>query len=401
MTTEENPCPYPFSPPDRLELDPAYARIRADAGLVKVQPPFGRWAWLATRYDDVRTVLSDPRFSRASAVRADEPRLSPVGPGPNTIVTTDPPHHTRLRRVVARAFTLRRIEQLRPRVQEIVDGLVDAMEEHGPPVDLGEMFARPQPGKVIFELMGVPYGDREQIQKWTEIGLSTPYSGYTAEEKREAFGKMRSYLIDLIERKRREPAEDLLTVLVQARDEEDRLTEDETIDLGVAIVVTGNETTADQILNLAWVLLSHPEHLRQVRERPEILPKAIEEMLRFVPLTTGAVFPRVATEDVKLGDVLVRKGEAVLASMPSANRDESAFPCADRLDFHREHNQHVGFGYGTHRCLGAQLAGMELQVAFGTLLRRLPGLRLAVPAEDVPWRVGTLHRAPSELIVTW
>jgi nocardicin N-oxygenase len=401
MTSDQQPRSYPFSPPCRLDLDPQYARIRANEGLVKVQPPFGRWAWLATRYEDVKTVLSDPRFSRAEAVRPDEPRLSPVGPGPNTIVTSDPPQHTRLRRVVARAFTHRRIAQLRPHVQEIVDALIDGMQEHGPPVDLGEAFARPQPGKVIFELMGVPYSDREQVQEWAEIGLSTPYSGYTAEQKGAAFGKMRAYLTGLIETKREQPGNDLLTVVVQARDEEDRLSEDEMIDLGVAVIVTGNETTADQILNFAWLLLSHPKQLRELREQPEMIPRAVDEMLRYVPLATGAVFPRVATEDVELSGVLVRKGEAVLASMASANHDESAFPNPGQLDFHRETSQHVGFGYGMHRCLGAQLASMELHVAFETLLRRLPGLRLAVPAEEVPWRVGTLHRAPRELMVTW
>lgn len=402
MTSEEEPRPYPFSAPHRLDLDPTYAEIRADQGLVRVQPPFGRAAWLATRYEDVKTVLGDPRFSRAAAVgRGDEPSLIPQGPGPNTIVTTDPPHHTRLRKVVARAFTQRRIEKLRPRVQEVVDELIDAMEEHGPPVDLVDSFARPQPGKVVFELMGIPYSDREQVQEWTEIALSTPFSGYTPDEKRAAFGKMRSYMPEVIERKRGEPGEDLLTVLVTARDDEDRLTEDELVDLAVAVLVTGNETTADQILNLAWLLLSHPDHLRLLRDQPEMIPQGIDEMLRYVPLSTGAMFPRVATEDIQLGSVLVREGEAVLPSMASANRDESVFPGADRLDFNRENNQHLGLGHGVHRCLGAQLARMELHVAFETLLRRFPDLRLVVPAEEVTWRRGTLHRAPQELLVTW
>ncbi|OKJ94682.1 cytochrome [Streptomyces sp. CB03234] len=402
MAGEEEAKRYPFSAPHRLDMDPAYAEIRANEGLIRVQPPFGRAAWLATRYEDVKTVLGDPRFSRARALEnGDEPSLIPMGPGPNTIVTTDPPHHSRLRRVVAKAFTQRRIEQLRPRVQEIVDGLIDDMEEKGPPSDLVHDFARPQPGKVVFELMGVPYSDREQVQEWTEIALSTPFSGYTPEEKRAAFGKMRAYMPGVIAAKAENPGEDLLTVLVTARDDEDRLTEDETVDLAVAVLVTGNETTADQILNLAWLLLSHPEHLAMLRAAPEKIPQAIDEMLRYVPLATGAMFPRVATEDVRLGDVLVREGEAVLPSMASANRDETAFPNAGELDFDRESNQHLALGHGVHRCLGAQLARMELQVAFESLLDRFPGLRLVKPAEEVPWRKGTLHRAPQELLVTW
>jgi cytochrome P450 len=401
MTTEQQPRPYPFSEPDRLELDPAYAQIRAEGGLARVQCPYGGPALLATRYEDVKLVLGDPRFSRARAVAGDQPAHTPIGPGPDAMVSMDPPDHTRLRRVVAKAFTMRRIEQLRPRVQQIIEDLLDAMQAQGRPVDLVAEFARPQPALVIFELFGVPGEDRKQLQEWAETTLTATGDRYTLEDVFQALDSLRAYMADLLQERRRKPADDLLSVLVAARDEEDRLSEKELLDLATGVLITGYETTADQISNFAYLLLTRPDHLRQLRADPELIPQAVEEMLRFVPLLRGTSFPRVATEDVLLSGGLVRAGEAVLPAMMSANRDEAVFTDPDELDFHREQNPHLGFGHGVHRCLGAQLAKMELQIALGALLRRFPQLRLAVPAEEVPWRVVTLQRAPRELLITW
>ncbi|HCT76360.1 MAG TPA: cytochrome P450 [Micromonosporaceae bacterium] len=401
MVSEE-PRKYPFSEPDRLNLDPAYGEVRQGDGLVRVKLPFGRPAWLATRYEDVRMVLGDPRFSRAQAVgKGDEPSLIPFGPGPDTIVAMDPPEHTRLRRVVAKAFTMRRIDSLRPWVQKIVDDLLDDIEKNGSPIDLVESFARPQPGMTIFELMGIPYEDRPKVQKWTDIALSTLSAGYTREEVLEASTNIRTYLAHQIDIRRNDPKDDLLGVLVSARDEEDRLTEQEMVNLGVAVVVTGNETTADQITNFTYLLLTHPQHLQELRDNPGLVPQAVEEMLRYTPLLAGTSFPRVATEDVVLGNVLVKAGDAVLPSMMSANRDESVFPNPDSLDFHREDNPHLGTGHGVHRCLGAQLAKMELEIAISSLLKRFPKLRLATSEEEVVFRKGTLQRAPQELLIAW
>ena len=401
MASEE-PRKYPFSEPDRLNLDPAYAEIRRGPGLARVQLPFGRPAWLATRYEDVKLVLGDPRFSRARAVASgDEPSHIPFGPGPDTIVAMDPPEHTRLRRVVAKAFTMRRIDSLRPWVQKIVDELIDDMEKQGSPLDLVETFARPQPGMTIFELMGIPYEDRPQVQKWTDIALSTQSAGYTRDEVRDASQAIRSYLVEQLQIRRREPKDDLLGVLVNARDGEDRLTEEEMVNLGVAVVVTGNETTADQITNFTYLLLTHPEHLRELRDNPGLVPQAVDEMLRYTPLLAGTSFPRVATEEIVLSGTLIRAGEAVLPSMMSANRDETVFPNPDVLDFHRKDNPHLGTGHGVHRCLGAQLAKMELEIAIASLIERFPGLRLAIPAEQVMFRKGTLQRAPQELPIAW
>lgn len=396
------PIPYPFSDPDRLNLDDKYAECRHAKGLTLVQPPYGRAAWLATKYEDVKLILGDPRFSRAQAVGPDEPRLLAFGQRPDTMVAMDAPEHSRLRRVVAKAFTMRRIEQLRPRVQEIVDDLLDEMERAGPPADLETALAWPLPVTAICELLGVPVEDREEFQEWTDVALSTPLAGHKIEDIAGAVASLRGYLADMVARRRVEPGDDLVSVLVQARDEEDRLTEDEMVGLGVGVLVAGHETTANQIGNFTFALLTQPELWQRLLDKPELLGQAIEEMLRHTPLFAGTSFPRVATVDVEMSDgFILRKGEAVLASMMAANRDDAVFECPEKIDFERAENQHFGFGHGVHRCLGAQLARLELELALGSLLSRFPGLRLVVPPDEVKWRKGTLQRGPAELLVAW
>ncbi|RRO19337.1 cytochrome P450 [Saccharopolyspora rhizosphaerae] len=398
MTTTE-PRAYPFNIAEALDLDPIYARLRAQEPLTRVKLPYGERAWLATRYADVKVVLGDPRFSRAEAERRDEPRMRP-GPAAGGILSMDPPDHTRLRRLVAKAFTQRRVEQLRPRTQEIADELVSGMVERGRPVDLVEEFALPLPITVICELLGVPVEDRADFRVWSDAFLSTnrlsdeQVSGYTE--------RMLDYIAGLIAQRRAEPADDLITGLIAARDEHDQLSEDEMVLLATGILVAGHETTASQIPNFLHVLLTHPEQLRQLRADLDLVPPAVEELLRFVPLGVGAGFARYATEDVELGGVLVRAGEPVLASIGSANRDEAVFGDPEELDLLRAEASHVGFGHGPHHCLGAQLARMELQVALRTLLERLPGLSFPhSPEQDVEWKTGLLVRGPQRMLVSW
>lgn len=398
MTTTE-PRTYPFNVAEALDLDPLYAQLRAQEPLSRVKLPYGEEAWLATRYEDVKVVLGDPRFSRAETMERDEPRLRPrqqVG----GILSMDPPDHTRLRRLVAKAFTQRRVEKLRPRTQDIADGLVGSMIERGGPVDVVEAFALPLPITVICELLGVPFEDREDFRVWSDAFLST--SKLTAEQVTDYTDRMMDYIAGLIAQRRAEPADDLITGLIAARDEHDKLSEDEMVRLAAGILVAGHETTASQIPNFLHVLLTHPEQLRRLRADLDLIPSAVEELLRFVPLGVGAGFARYATEDVELGGVLVRAGEPVLSSIGSANRDEAVFDDPETVDLARAEASHVGFGHGPHHCLGAQLARMELQVALRTLLTRLPGLDFPnSPEQDVTWKTGLLVRGPQRMMVSW
>jgi cytochrome P450 RapN len=398
-TVDRAACPYPFSEAKRLDLDPEYGRLRDSGKLGRVRMPYGGEAWLATSYEDVKTVLGDPRFSRAATLGADVPRMAPLIQYDTSLLTMDPPDHSRLRKLVAKAFTMRRIEMLRPRAQEVVDGLLDDIEAQGPPADLVEGLALPLPITMICELLGVPYEDREQFRAWSDAALAL--TAYTTDEIADAREQLKAYLARLIADHRANPADDLLGVLIQARDEEDRLSEEELVQFGVTLLVAGHETTANQTGNFLYTLLSQPHLLRELQDDPDLLDPAIEELLRVTPLGAAAGFPRIATEDVMLGGTLVRAGEAVMTQLASANRDGGVFDHAEDIDFHRESNPHIAFGHGVHHCLGAQLARLELQVAVGSVLRRFPGLRFAVPVEEVPFKQGRLIRGLQALPIAW
>ncbi|MFC0434515.1 cytochrome P450 [Kutzneria buriramensis] len=398
-TVDRGACPYPFSEAQGLELDPEYGRLRDNGELARVRMPYGGEAWMATSYEDVKTVLGDPRFSRAATLGADVPRMMPLIQNETNLLTMDPPDHSRLRKLVAKAFTMRRIEMLRPRAQEVVDGLLDDIEAQGPPADLVEGLALPLPITMICELLGVPYEDRDKFRAWSDAALA--FNAFTLEEIQAGRDGLREYLAGLVAQRREQPTDDLLGVLVQARDEEDRLSEAELVQFGVTLLVAGHETTANQTGNFLFTLLSTPHLLRDLRENPELLNPAIEEMLRMTPLGTAAGFPRIATEDVVLSGTLVRAGEAVMTQLASANRDGGVFDHGDEIDFHRENNPHIAFGHGVHHCLGAQLARLELQVAVGSVLNRFPDLRFAVPVEEVPFKTGRLIRGLRALPVTW
>ncbi|GAA3437398.1 cytochrome P450 [Kutzneria kofuensis] len=398
-TVDRGACPYPFSEAKRLDLDPEYGRLRDNGELARVRMPYGGEAWMATSYEDVKTVLGDPRFSRAATLGADVPRMMPLIQTDTSLLTMDPPNHSRLRKLVAKAFTMRRIEMLRPRAQEVVDGLLDDIEAQGPPADLVEGLALPLPITMICELLGVPYEDRDQFRAWSDAALA--FTAYTPEEIQQGRDGLKTYLASLVAKHREQPSDSLLSELVRARDEEDRLTEEELVQFGVTLLVAGHETTANQTGNFLYTLLSKPELLRDLQQNPDLLDAAIEEMLRVTPLGAAAGFARIATEDVVLSGTLVKAGEAVMTQIAAANRDGAVFENPEEIDFHREHNPHVAFGHGAHHCLGAQLARLELQVAVGTVLRRFPGLRFAVPVEEVPFKEGRLVRGLRALPVAW
>jgi cytochrome P450 len=393
--THTEPLSYPFNEEAGLDLNEAYAAAREAEGMVRVKMTYGEPAWLATRYADARLVLGDRRFSRAMEKEKDAPRRSPVQRD-GGILQMDPPDHTRLRTLVAKAFTMRRVELLRPRVASLAAGLIADMKAAGPPADLVDLYALPIPVAVICELLGVPVADRPKFRVWSDAALST--SGLTPEEFERNREELRDYMRGLIAEHRSAPRDDLMTALIEARDTRDRLTELELVDLCVGILVAGHETTASQIPNFVYALLDQPGQWTRLVADPDLIPAAVEELLRFVPLGAGAGFARYATEDIEVGGVLVRAGEPVLVAVGAANRDRLRFDDADQVRFDREDNHHLGFGHGVHHCLGAPLARLELQEALRALVTELPGLHLA---GDIVWKTQMLVRGPRSMPIGW
>jgi cytochrome P450 len=391
--TGRTPRRYPFSR-NRLDPDPSYAQLQRDEPACRVQLPYGPPAWLVTTYEFTKLVLGDQRFSREATLTGDNPREDPVDMAqvPESILSMDPPRHTRIRQLAGKAFTPRRVEQLRPRARQIAAGLIGEMTAAGPPADLVQGFSVAFPAIVICELLGIPETDRRQFRRL--------HSTASQEDQQDIYLSLFSYFDGLIAQRRKRPGDDLLSRLVQARDNDDRLTETELQFLAVSLLVGGYETSAHQITNMVYRLLTHPQQLDLLRARLELIPDAVEEMLRHIELG-NAMNPRNATVDVQLGDVLVRAGEPVLCDISAANRDPSVFGRPDELDITRQPNPHLAFGYGPHFCPGAHLARMELQVSLETILSRLPGLRLAVPDSDLSWEERTVIRGLTALPLSW
>jgi cytochrome P450 len=366
---------------------PVYADWRATGPVRRERLPSGAYPWLITRYEDARQALSDPRLSKAF-------------PGDNAgvfsqhMLNADPPDHTRLRRLVSAAFTTRRIEALRPRIEEITDGLLDAMADHER-VDLIDAFAFPLPIQVICELLGVPADDRDAFRTWSTILV-----GGSAQPERvpEAVQAMAGYIQGLLAERRAHPGDDLLSGLLEVRDSSDRLSENELSAMVFLLLVAGHETTVNLIGNGVFLLLSEPERWDRLRADPALQPSAIEEFLRFEgPVETSTY--RFATADVEIGGTLIPAGDPVLVVLLSANRDAARFPDAAELRLDRPQNPHLAFGHGIHYCLGAPLARLEAQVAFAKLPARYPGLRLGADPSELHWRPGMLIRGLQHLPV--
>ncbi|MEV5574731.1 cytochrome P450 [Spirillospora sp. NPDC052269] len=394
---------FPFPTDHALRLAPELRNVRDDGPPIRVQPPYGAPVWLVTRYEDARHVLSGPAFGRdprrAGIADADIARTTPVDPSAQTMVSTDPPDHTRVRRFVFRTFTPRRIERLRPGTERIAERLVDAMIEQGPPADLFESFGLALPVQVICDLLGVPTADQARFTAWVDTLVDD--GGLTPEEVLASIAEMNDYLAEQAERRVEHPTDDLIGALVRARIEGDRLSLDEMVNLLRTLLAAGHETTASQIPNFVFLLLREGDYKR-LGERPDLVPTAVEELLRYVPLVSQGSFTRFVLEEAEVGGVKMRRGDQVLVELSAANRDGSVFPDPEAVDIARADNPHLAFGFGLHRCVGASLARMELQVALSTLTRRLPELRLAVPADEVPWHVNNRFvRRPRALPVTW
>ncbi|WP_372405482.1 cytochrome P450 [Streptomyces luteireticuli] len=374
---------------------PVYARMRAQGPVHRVRTDANGEFWIVVGREEARAALADPRLSndiRHSAGWEDD--------GGNAIglnmVQTDPPQHTRLRKLVAKAFTPRRIEAMRPGIQRIADELVDAMLPSGR-ADLVEAYALQLPLAVICELLGVPARDRKAFHDW--------YLESSDVTRPEAAGAavmaMTGYLAELIEAKRTEPGDDLLSALVRAMDDDgDSLSAEEMLGMAFLLLVAGYETAANLISSGTLALLRNPEQLAALRADWSLLENAVEEMLRFDGAVETAAF-RFTKEPVEIGGTLIPAGESVAVVLASASRDGAHFPDPDRFDIHRDTKGHLAFGHGVHHCLGAPLARLEGGIAFRTLLERLPDLALDTDPAGLTWRPSLMLRGLHHLPVTF
>jgi nocardicin N-oxygenase len=393
------PVDFPFGPPVTIELDPAFAALRERQPVVRIRLPFGGEGWMVLRYADNLALLGDRRFSRAQAVGEDVPRTVVIPPGGSSLALLDPPEHGRLRSYAVRALGSRRVLELGPRIAEIAGELITDLIRGGPPADLVSGFALALPMRVICELLGVPYADRERFSAAAGVFLSS--TAYSREEVERAVEDMSDYLWDLVEQRRGQSGEeDLIGVLVQAQEDGDRLDDDEVLTLCATLLAAGFENVANAIGNYTYLLMSRPDLATKLRQAPDLIPDAIEEFLRLVPPTVGVTHARIATEDLEIAGTPIRRGEAVFASLPSANRDPAVFEQPDEVRLDRTGPRHLAFGHGPHHCIGAALARSELTIALRTLLTALPELRLD-PDQPVVWRSGLTVRGPAVMPVCW
>jgi cytochrome P450 len=391
------PPAYPFGHYHDATLEPEFDPLLRGGRLHRVRLPVGGEAWLASSYDDVRLVLADQRFSRAKATRPDVARLSPEVLPASSIMAMDPPEHTRLRRVIAGAFTARRAEQLRPRAVAIVGELIARLRAQGSPSDLLPV-CESLPLLLVCELLGVPVDDRERFNALADVMTSA-----VAPETDIATARadLEEYLLQLVEVRRRDPREDVVSHLVEAMDERGALDGAELVNLLVALLVGGRGSPS--------VFLSSSVHLMMQPEQRPLWPalgelvvarRAVEELLRFVPIGVAGGFIRVALEDVDVNGVTVCAGEAVLPAMIAANRDGRVFADPNDLDLSRQPNPHLAFGHGAHHCVGASSARMMAEVFLSGLARAFPALRLASEGA-AKWQQGYVVRRLSRLEVRW
>ena len=402
MSAQPETPRFPF-PPSPVPYDPGpeVRELMAKGPVNQVRLPDDSTAWLVTGFNETREVLIDQRYSRALVFAPGREVYGVEATLADGIVAMDPPEHTRLRKLVAGAFTEKRMQALRPQVTRIVDDLIDAMRAGPRPVDLSRSFSLMVPASVICALLGVPIADVDRFHAWSNV-IFGDWSR-SRDDIAAAYAAMGDYIAELIAQKRQAPADDLISVLIDARDAAGKLSEVELVKFGVGLLGAGHETTANSI-NMSFVALcQYPDELARLRADPGRIPAAVEELVRYVIISGSGFIPlaRITREEVCLGGVTIPAGETVLPSFNVANRDPAAFAEPDRLDVERAPKTHLGFGAGAHHCLGAQLARMELQEALHGLLTRLPGLRMTVPMSAIEFRAGHAIASMRELPVTW
>ncbi|MET0406531.1 MAG: cytochrome P450 [Cystobacter sp.] len=393
-----------WSPAARHNPLPFYARVREQGPVVRMMDPYYQQpVWIVTRYKEAVEMMRDPRFIKdINKLPADAParrmRVDSMEIINRHMLSVDPPDHTRLRTIVSKAFTPRRVEELRPRVTAIAQRLLDGVQAQGS-MDLLDAFAFPLPVTVIAEMLGVPTKDQDQFREWTNVIINPPVNGDLG-PLQQAGMQFLQYFQDLMARRRSEPRDDLLTALMSVEEQGDRLAPMEVVSMLFLLLVAGHETTVNLMGNGVWALLKHPEQLERLRANPALIDSAVEEMLRYrgpVETTTH----RWVLQDTEYHGQVIPAGEAVFASLMAANHDPQQFPEPERFDIAREPNRHIAFGFGIHFCLGAPLARLEATIALNLLLERMPRLRLAVDERELRWREGILVHGLQRLPVAF
>ncbi|PJN37927.1 cytochrome P450 [Streptomyces sp. CB02959] len=383
-------CPY--HPPTN------YRPLRESGPLSHVTFYDGRKVWVVTGHAEARALLVDRRLSsnrQNPAFPIPMRRLENIRRVRTPLIGVDDPEHNTQRRMLIPSFSVKRIAALRPQIQQTVDGLLDRMLAQGPPADLVSAFALPVPSMVICSLLGVPYADHEFFEERSRRLLR----GRSAEESEESRGELEGYLAELIARKQKDPGDGLLDELIAERLRAGTVQHEELARLAMILLVAGHETTANMISLGTFALLEHPDQLAQLRSDEDLMPAAVEELLRFLSIADGML--RVATDTIEIAGHTIRAGDGVVFSTSLINRDETAYPAPDELDLDRSARHHVAFGFGIHQCLGQNLARAELEIALRSLFRRIPDLRLAVPAATIPFKPGDTLQGMIELPLAW
>jgi cytochrome P450 len=402
---QEAPLHFPFPLADHsLELPTLYAQLQAQCPVAHVKMPYGGDALLLTRHADVSKAANDARRC-GTVLRSDGdvPRQEVASrTREGSLFTVTPERHNQIRRLITQAFTVKHANEMRPGVAALTNRLIDEMERKGPPADLYEDDAIKTPMAVICELLGIPYEDEKLFREWGRDLLSRTA---TSEEQQERWKKMVQYITPLIEKERANPSDTVLGMLVKNHEQgDDVLTEQEMLSFALGLIAAGFETTSTSFTNSAFVLFQRPDLLEQLKARVDdeaAMAAAIEEVLRITLLGVGGR-PRIVREEVEFSGVRVPPGEVLMLSFFTGNKDPEVFPDPDVVNFDRTPNPILSFGRGIHACLGQQLARMEMQVLWITLLKRLPNIRLAVAPSEVPWRSNdSATIGPAQLPVVW
>lgn len=393
---------FPFAGSSYRGPAPQYARLRRERPVARVHTRDGVDAWLISRYGDVRAALADRRLGRAATVAPDAPTIGgSMTSTPEIIISMDDPDHARLRKLAAGAFTARRVEAMRPDIERVANALLDEMAATGPSLDLVDRFTQRLPLLVIGELLGVPMSVLDLFVVSAREFVTVDGGG---EESTGGLAKLFDAMLAQVAEKRAHPGDDLLSLLIAARDDQDRLSEQELVTFAFTLVGAGFDTTASQLSSSVLALVhDHRDQWDLLVADPSRVPGGVEELLRHVNLyaTDTAGNPRIATEDVEYAGVRISRGDPVVIAIAAANRDPDVFPDPDRLQVLRGHNPHLSFGHGMHMCIGKMLTRMEMEVAIDGLVRRFPTLRLDGSAADLTWREGEINHSLLGMPVTW